>query len=114
MSLVCRYRSEEVRRIRPPCLWLQDQEYGLGESQSLPPSQEPSQDYGFSQSQGYGLGGMGYSSQFDVEGGVAETSVVLERDVDYGAWLRESPDLPDEKSVNEEKEVEEQVDMELA
>ncbi|PCH38506.1 hypothetical protein WOLCODRAFT_161628 [Wolfiporia cocos MD-104 SS10] len=39
--------------------------------------------------------GMGYSSQFDVEGQVDRVSELLERDVDYDGWLR---DIPEEES----------------
>ncbi|KAA1475856.1 hypothetical protein DENSPDRAFT_450217 [Dentipellis sp. KUC8613] len=38
-----------------------------------------------------GFFGMGYDSQFDVEGGVDRVSELLERDVDFGAWLRDVP-----------------------
>lgn len=103
---------------------------GMEESQSLPQSQEQSQGYALSQSPGYGgggglgFGGMGYSSQFDVEGGVEQVSGILERDVDFEAWLRDSTPPVEEEEENrrkdqtegeeEEREVEEQVDMELA
>ncbi|KAI0355190.1 hypothetical protein OH77DRAFT_1511837 [Trametes cingulata] len=56
-----------------------------------------------SQSQGQGLMrgssgvfGMGYNSQFDVEGQVDRVSELLERDVDYNGWLR---DLEDDEEM---------------
>ena len=36
-----------------------------------------------------GFFGMGYSSQFDVEGHVEQVSELLERDVDFDGWLRD-------------------------
>ena len=39
-------------------------------------------------SSGFGFG-MGYNSQFDVEGEVDRVSELLERDVDFGGWLRD-------------------------
>ncbi|KAI0628857.1 hypothetical protein C8Q77DRAFT_1067215 [Trametes polyzona] len=58
---------------------------------------------GRSQSQGQGLVrgssgvfGMGYNSQFDVEGQIDRVSELLERDVDYNGWLRDLDDADDE------------------
>ena len=39
---------------------------------------------------------MGYSSQFDVEGNVNRVTELLERDVDFGAWIRDAPETEDE------------------
>ncbi|KAI0373108.1 hypothetical protein BV20DRAFT_962888 [Pilatotrama ljubarskyi] len=43
-----------------------------------------------------GVFGMGYNSQFDVEGQVDRVSELLERDVDYNGWLR---DLDDDEEM---------------
>ncbi|KAI0648517.1 hypothetical protein C8Q79DRAFT_906473 [Trametes meyenii] len=54
-----------------------------------------------SQSQGGGFFGLGYNSQFDVEGQVDRVSELLERDVDYHGWLRdldEEEDMPQTQS----------------
>ncbi len=55
---------------------------------------------GASQGQGALLGrgssgvfGMGYNSQFDVEGQVGLVSDLLERDVDFDGWLRDIPEV---------------------
>lgn len=42
---------------------------------------------------GSGYVGMGYSSQFDVEGQVGMVSELLERDVDFDGWLRDMPEV---------------------
>ncbi|KAH7911107.1 hypothetical protein BJ138DRAFT_1007309 [Hygrophoropsis aurantiaca] len=47
---------------------------------------------------GSGLFGMGYSSQFDVEGHVDRVSELLEKDVDFDGWLR---DIPGNNSLDE-------------
>ncbi|KAI0927779.1 hypothetical protein AcW2_003979 [Taiwanofungus camphoratus] len=44
-----------------------------------------------------GFFGMGYNSQFDVDGRVERVSELLERDVDYDGWLR---DIPDEHQLD--------------
>ncbi|CDO71938.1 hypothetical protein BN946_scf184940.g85 [Trametes cinnabarina] len=43
-----------------------------------------------------GFFGMGYNSQFDVEGQVDRVSELLERDVDYSGWLRNLDDVDEE------------------
>ncbi|KAF7791038.1 hypothetical protein EIP86_001998 [Pleurotus ostreatoroseus] len=42
---------------------------------------------------GSGFIGVGYSSQFDVEGQVGMVSDLLERDVDFDGWLRDMPEV---------------------
>lgn len=37
--------------------------------------------------------GMGYNSQFDVEGQVGMVSDLLEKDVDFDGWLRDIPEM---------------------
>ncbi|THH21486.1 hypothetical protein EW146_g99 [Bondarzewia mesenterica] len=49
------------------------------------------------QGTGSGYFGMGYNSQFDVEGNVDRVSELLERDVDFVAWLRDIPPVTDEQ-----------------
>ncbi|KAI0074698.1 hypothetical protein K474DRAFT_1773814 [Panus rudis PR-1116 ss-1] len=44
---------------------------------------------------GSGFFGMGYSSQFDVDGQVDRVSELLERDVDFSGWIKDIPDLED-------------------
>ncbi|KAL7282874.1 hypothetical protein ACG7TL_002288 [Trametes sanguinea] len=44
-----------------------------------------------------GFFGMGYNSQFDVEGQVDRVSELLERDVDYNGWLRDVDEVDDEE-----------------
>ncbi|KAI0761477.1 hypothetical protein BD413DRAFT_242191 [Trametes elegans] len=59
---------------------------------------------GLSQSQG--LLGMGYNSQFDVEGEVGRVSELLERDVDFNGWLRdldEAEEMPQSQSQNQSR-----------
>ena len=43
--------------------------------------------------------GMGYNSQFDVEGNIDRVSELLERDVDFGAWLRDIPPLDEQDNI---------------
>lgn len=43
-----------------------------------------------------GFLGMGYNSQFDVEGQVDRVSELLEKDVDFDGWLRDIPAMEDE------------------
>ncbi|KAH9890453.1 hypothetical protein C8Q73DRAFT_704389 [Cubamyces lactineus] len=43
-----------------------------------------------------GFFGMGYNSQFDVEGQVDRVSELLERDVDYNGWLRDLDEVDEE------------------
>jgi len=45
---------------------------------------------------GSGVFGLGYNSQFDVEGGVSRAAELLDRDVDYADWLRDIPEAEDE------------------
>ncbi|KAI0085912.1 hypothetical protein BDY19DRAFT_996346 [Irpex rosettiformis] len=40
-----------------------------------------------------GMVGMGYNSQFDLEGQIGEVSDLLERDVDFDGWLRDIPEV---------------------
>ncbi|KAI0344946.1 hypothetical protein BDW22DRAFT_1353766 [Trametopsis cervina] len=40
-----------------------------------------------------GTFGMGYSSQYDIEGQVGMVSDILERDVDFDGWLRDIPEV---------------------
>ncbi|KAI9069441.1 hypothetical protein FKP32DRAFT_1640824 [Trametes sanguinea] len=61
-----------------------------------------------SQSQGRGLMrgssgffGMGYNSQFDVEGQVDRVSELLERDVDYNGWLRDVDEADEEMAPSQ-------------
>lgn len=42
---------------------------------------------------GSGMVGMGYNSQFDLEGQIGEVSDLLERDVDFDGWLRDIPEV---------------------
>ena len=42
---------------------------------------------------GSGMAGMGYNSQFDLEGQIGEVSDLLERDVDFDGWLRDIPEV---------------------
>lgn len=42
---------------------------------------------------GSGAIGMGYNSQFDVEGQVGMVSDLLEKDVDFDGWLRDMPEV---------------------
>jgi hypothetical protein len=48
-----------------------------------PPAQQKDRGSGM-------LGDMGYNSQFDVEGQVERVSAMLEHDIDFDQWLRES------------------------
>ena len=51
-----------------------------------------------------GFFAMGYSSQFDVEGGVSRAAELLDRDVDYADWLRDIPEAEDEASVRQSQQ----------
>jgi hypothetical protein len=42
--------------------------------------------------------GIGYDSQFDIEGQVDRVSELLERDVDFDGWLRDIPAMEDGSS----------------
>ncbi|KAI0062145.1 hypothetical protein BV25DRAFT_1991784 [Artomyces pyxidatus] len=42
------------------------------------------------------FGAMGYNSQFDVEGNVDRVNELLDGDVNFGAWLRDTPMVDDE------------------
>lgn len=61
---------------------------------------------GFAQTQGSvtrggsGFFGMGYSSQFDVEGHVEQVSELLERDVDFNGWIRDLDDEEEEHDID--------------
>lgn len=55
----------------------------------------PGQGTGLSRG-GSGVFGMGYSSQFDVEGQVGMVSEILDRDVDFDGWLRDIPEVETE------------------
>jgi neural Wiskott-Aldrich syndrome protein len=57
---------------------------------------------GIAASQAHGTGlakdgsdvfGMGYNSQFDLEGQIGMVSDLLERDVDFDGWLRDIPEV---------------------
>ncbi|KAH9930882.1 uncharacterized protein B0H18DRAFT_991698 [Fomitopsis serialis] len=48
---------------------------------------------------GSGVFGLGYNSQFDVEGGVSRAAELLDRDVDYADWLRDIPEVEDEAAA---------------
>ncbi|KAI0333068.1 hypothetical protein GY45DRAFT_1359810 [Cubamyces sp. BRFM 1775] len=58
-------------------------------------SQGPSQGQGLMRGSS-GFFGMGYNSQFDVEGQVDRVSELLERDVDYNGWLRDLDEVDEE------------------
>jgi hypothetical protein len=46
-----------------------------------------------------GMLGMGYNSQFDVEGQVDRVSEMLERDVDFDGWLKDVPEDEEDLTV---------------
>lgn len=55
--------------------------------------------------------GMAYNSQFDVDGNVDRLSSFLEKDVDFGAWVR---DLDDEDRPSDEVHVEKLTSTQLS
>ncbi|RPD55300.1 hypothetical protein L226DRAFT_491777 [Lentinus tigrinus ALCF2SS1-7] len=61
---------------------------------------------GFAQTQGSvmrggsGFFGMGYSSQFDLEGHVEQVNELLERDVDFNGWIRDFGEEGEDNDAN--------------